>query len=407
MKILLISEETLLPPSYFKIFEGDYIESRHDVTIKYSVQHAKEFLTDTIIEKQKHLDFIIADYTTSKFHKEVDQLTNWLRNTKENYSIRNFKLSAIPFFLMNNDLLINEAYSNSCFTNISNKQTYHNVIVEKPSDFSRIGISNNKLASGLDSWLDDLKSDLDDLDIDSEGKYQLDLKIFEKRSYKLRVLSNEFHRNSKRLDYIWVGNSTNIVEDTGDEILKMLKQYERNPSLRNEKDVHDLLRSNEHLLKGEDYYHSLYEKHFYYNQSRRYVESDFINFKHDYSLAKNEIFEVKLPNERFITKTKIPRILKQAQRYFNQVGKKYNNYFSFEINQEEITKRLKDEGIDTFSLDYSLSLLMGREEYRQENQELINEALLYGQKRVKLITYDNLIDRHQYLHQRVTRFGLN
>lgn len=50
---------------------------------------------------------------------------------------------------------------------------------------------------------------------------------------------------------------------------------------------------------------------------------------------------------------------------------------------------------------------MGREDDREGNQELINKGLIYGQKRVKLITYDNLIDRHQYLHQRVTRFGLN
>ncbi|MFD2556039.1 hypothetical protein [Sphingobacterium tabacisoli] len=406
MKILLISEDSLLPPSYFKMFEGDYIESKNDVTVKYTVDSAKDFLTDIIIERQKHLDFIIIDYNSIQFEKEINTLTEWLRYTKELYSIKNFKLKAIPLFLMNNDLLISEDFFTQ-FQTQSDAPKYHNGIVEKPNDFSRIGISNNKLASGLDSWLDDLKSDLDDLDIDSEGKYLLDLKIFEKRFYKLRVLSNEFHRNSKRLDYIWVGNSTNIVEATGDDILKMLKQYERNPSLRNEKDVHDLLRSNEHLLKGEDYYHSLYEKHFYYPQNKRYVESDFINFKHDYSLAKDEIFEVKLPNERFITKTKIPRILKQAERYFNQVGKKYNSYFSSEVNKEEIAKRLKDEGIDTFSLDFSLSLLMGREEYRQENQELINKALLYGQKRVKLITYDNLIDRHQYLHQRVTRFGLN
>lgn len=407
MKILLISEQKTLPPSYFKIFEGDYIESRRDVIVKLSAQDAKEFLMNTIIENQKHLDFIIADYSTHKFHEEINRLMIWLRETKENYSIRNFKLCSIPFFLMNNDLLINEKSVFQWMPSTSLQTQLHNGIVIKPDDFSQIGTNNNVLASGLTTWLDDLKSDLDDLDIDSEGKYFLDLKILEKRSYKLRVLSDQFHHNTKRLDYIWVGNSRKIVESTGDEILKMLKQYEGNPSLRNEKEIHKLLRANEHLLKGEDYYRSLYEKHFYYTKRRRYVESDFINFKHDYSLFKDEIFEVKLPNERFITKTKIPRILKQAQRYFNQVGKQYNEYFSSDINMNEITKRLKDEGIDTFSLDFDLSLLMGREEYRQENQELINQAVIYGQKKVKLITYDNLIDRHQYLHQRVTRFGLN
>lgn len=407
MKVLLISEENPLPPSYFRMFEGDYIESKEDITVRHTVNSAKDFLTDTIIAKQKHLDFIIMDYTTTSFQEEINQLADWLRSTKESYSIRNFKLSAIPFFIMNNDMITNEDYYNSWFTSDSKRSNYHNGIVEKPSDYRRIGVSNNILANGLDSWLDKLKSDLDDLDIDSQGKFLLDFKVLERRSYKLRVLSDQFHHNTKRLDYIWVGNSTNIVEATGENILKMLRQYENNRSHRKEKDIHKLLTANAHLLKGEDYYKSLYEKHFYYTKGKKYVESDFINFKHDYSLAKDEIFEVKLPNERFVTKTKIPRILKQAQRYFNQVGNKYNNYFSSEINQEEIAKRLKNEGIDTFSLDFKLSLLMGREDDREGNQELINKGLIYGQKRVKLITYDNLIDRHQYLHQRVTRFGLN
>lgn len=37
-----------------------------------------------------------------------------------------------------------------------------------------------------------------------------------------------------------------------------IDRKEGNPSLRNEKEIHKLLRANEHLLKGEDYYRSLY-----------------------------------------------------------------------------------------------------------------------------------------------------
>ncbi|MCS4165218.1 hypothetical protein [Sphingobacterium sp. BIGb0116] len=203
----------------------------------------------------------------------------------------------------------------------------------------------------------------------------------------------------------WHKSNRNI--HTGDEILKLMKLYERNPTLRNEKGIHDILKQNNHLLKGEDYYKSIYEKQFYTKKGRRYVESDFINFIYEYSLKKNEIYEVKLPNERFITKTGAPRILKSSQKYFDQVGIKYNNYFSSTENYEEMSKRLQQEGISTFSHDFNLSLLMGREEDRKENLDLISKGLVYGNKRVNLITYDNLIDRHQYLHQRVTRFGIN
>lgn len=77
MKILLISEEKRLPPSYFKMFEGDYIESRSDVTIRYTIQSAKEFLTNTIIERQKHLDFIIADYNILVFYLRHHSCFKW------------------------------------------------------------------------------------------------------------------------------------------------------------------------------------------------------------------------------------------------------------------------------------------------------------------------------------------
>lgn len=58
MKILLISEDTRLSPSYFKMFEGDYIESKNDVIVKLSAQDAKEFLMNTIIENQKQFNIM-------------------------------------------------------------------------------------------------------------------------------------------------------------------------------------------------------------------------------------------------------------------------------------------------------------------------------------------------------------
>ncbi|WP_286897654.1 MULTISPECIES: hypothetical protein [Sphingobacterium] len=409
MKILLISENTNLSPSYFKMFEGVYIENKQDVIIRYDVESAKDFLTNTVIEHQKHIDFIIADYSARDFKSKVNELAEWLRHSQKTYSTRNFQFASLPFFVMNNSSLINQNYEQlfGFGREPLDEMKYYDGIIFKPDNFERIGIYNNSLSSGLDNWLDLLKSDLDHLDIDHTNKYKLDPRILNSRSFKLRVLSTSFQLNINRLDYIWANNDEKILASAGDEILKLMKLYERNPTLRNEKGIHDILKQNNHILKGEDYYKSIYEKQFYTKQGKKYVESDFINFIYEYSLKKNEIYEVKLPNERFITKTGVPRILKSSQKYFDQVGIKYNNYFSSTENYEEMSKRLQQEGISTFSHDFNLSLLMGREEDRKENLDLISKGLVYGNKRVNLITYDNLIDRHQYLHQRVTRFGIN
>src|SRR5690606_2079259 len=102
-------------------------------------------------------------------------------------------------------------------------------MVYKSPDYETIGVTGNNLAIGLDAWLDKLSSDLDDLDIDHQGKYSLDLKIFNARSHKLRVLHENFRLNANRLDYLWVGKKDTILEQTGEEILKVLQQYERDP----------------------------------------------------------------------------------------------------------------------------------------------------------------------------------
>ena len=110
MKILLISENTNLSPSYFKMFEGDYIENKQDVIIRYDVESAKDFLTNTVIEHQKHIDFIIADYSARDFKSKVNELAEWLRHSQKTYSTRNFQFASLPFFVMNNSSLINQNY---------------------------------------------------------------------------------------------------------------------------------------------------------------------------------------------------------------------------------------------------------------------------------------------------------
>jgi len=86
------------------MYIGEYIEHESDVTIKYSTCDAKTFIEKELIENQKHIDFVIADYTTGTFNQSYTELAQWIRSSTSSYSGKNFQLFSLPLFLMNNML---------------------------------------------------------------------------------------------------------------------------------------------------------------------------------------------------------------------------------------------------------------------------------------------------------------
>ncbi|MBB6108696.1 hypothetical protein SAMN05421821_10269 [Mucilaginibacter lappiensis] len=403
MKFLLISEATIDIEQYLKMYMGDYIEHESDVLIRYNIEDAKTVIVRELIENQKHFDFIIADFSTDQFYQDYMVLTQWIREWHYTYSDYNFKLSAIPIFLMNNAMDMARHFYSTLEEQIEN---IFDGIVYKPDDHKRIGTSNNALAKGIDRWLDKLKSDIDDLDLDANSDFtDLNIRIFNARVYKLRVLASSFIENKKPLDYLWVGNNLQIIESTGDSLIKLLKTYNQNPSLRNEKQIHEFLKKYHHLLKSENFYKSIYEQHFYHQNSMKYEEVDFLNIAHKYSLNKHEFFEVKLPNQRFFSKKNLD-VLKPAQKYFHQIGTKYVNYFSNQTNLTEVQVRANTHDVTITNLDFQYSLLMGRDEDKQQNLYGLNAFTSTLKGNVRLLTYDDLLKRHHYLHLRVTRFGI-
>lgn len=405
MKILLISENSIEIQQYIKLYEGDYVESVDDIHIKFSIADAKTFVETFLINAKKHIDFVIADFNTDSFYNEFVELTSWFRESSTTYSQGNFQLRSIPVFLMNNMLGYERLHYEQIDYEIDN---VFDGLVFKPEDYKRIGVGNNSLANGLKRWLDKLASDLDDLDMNhSEDLSKLNVKIFRAMAHKLRVLSPDFDRQKKSLDYTWIGNKKQIIESTGDDYAKLLKTYSQNPSLRNEKQIHQFLIKYNHLLKSEDFHKSIYEQHFYYNApyKRRYVEVDFLNITHSYSLQSHQHFEVKLPNQRFFSKTD-GELLSVAKRYLQQIGNKYGQYFSSQDNLVEITKRLANHQVTIESLNFQYALLMGRDEDRQQNIAGLNIYISRLSQNANLLTYDDLLKRHQYLHQRITQFGI-
>ena len=213
MKFLLISEMTIDIEQYLKMYIGEYIEHETDVIIRYSITDARTVIETELIENQKHLDFIIADFTSDTFSQSYTELAQWLKDSVFTYSDKNFRLSALPLFLMNNML----GYERQHYEHVD--ELIENVfdgLVYKPENHKRIGTTNNPLAKGMDRWLDRLKSDIDDLDLDSSSDFtKMNMRIFNARAYKLRVLSEVFYEIKSRWTIYGLVTSAN-VESTAD-----------------------------------------------------------------------------------------------------------------------------------------------------------------------------------------------
>lgn len=404
MKFLLISEFEVNIEQYHKMYLDDYIEHPDDIIVMTSFIDAKEFVQNILIRDQKHIDFIIIDFSNDTFYTGSVEFAQWIRSSSQEYSDSNFKVKSLPLFIMNNRLLLDRLF----YEHINNQiDKLFDGLVPKPDLNKKIGLYNNPLAKGLDRWLDGLQSDFDNLDLGGSSDIpNMDMRIFSARDYKLKILSPVFFKKKTPMDYIWAGNKLNIIEATADSLVKLLKTYKQNPSLRNEKQIHVFLKTYNHLLKGEDYYDFIYEQHFYHNQSKSYEEVDLINLAKQYSVKKHELFEVKLPNQRFLYKDG-SKVLKIAQKYINQVGVKYYNFFSASRNFEEIKNKFQQHNVKIDHQSFQYSLLMGNDEDKEQNSSVIKEYFAKMVSHVKLLTYDDLLKRHHYLHLRVTRFGVN
>jgi len=148
MKFLLISEAIIDIEQYLKMYLGDYIDNESDVIIKQTVSNAKIFVERSLIENQKHIDFIIADFYSDHFYQKYIYLAQWLRESNYTYSNKNFKLSALPLFIMNN--LLGHKRQHDKHEDVLIDKVFDGLLY-KPNDNTRIGVTNNPLANGIDN----------------------------------------------------------------------------------------------------------------------------------------------------------------------------------------------------------------------------------------------------------------
>ncbi len=388
MTILFISNNTKFTrDEALKTFEP-YTEN-NDFHHYYSLSKAKDFLLKNLITKNKHLDFIVADWNFAG--RNSKELLNWLRNSTSIYSSSNFQIKSLPF------LLIEDKQNQSATIS----DGFDGVIENFPNNTRDLKF---KIGYCIKDWRTNIADDLELIGLDP--KTQLSYSGHRKSFisyYKLKVLSREFvDEKSKLSNYIWTNPNTNHLEESNYAFEKKMKLNRNRPSKYLEKEFHDFFNENPTFIKGENFETPLYEKHLYINKSRKYNEPDFINKPLDHAIRNPEIFEVKRHTQRIIWKNK-DKLLSHAKKSFKQVIR-YKNYFETPniYHQSQIEKYL-----GRIYKNYEYTLLLGSSEEKRFNQDLIEELKAdFNFDEINLVTYDELLKKHIRLCDRLSEMNI-
>ena len=387
---ILLSTDQAFDDIYFLKYSNYAL--REDIIV-VAYDNIKLEIQNRLLEKQEHFDLLIFDVEKEIDFKAADAILTYIRTASNHYTYsgRNFKLNYIPVVFIYKEYMLQRN------GDISLSDHHYNIeyINEK-----RIELYNTGVSSAIDTWLNYLASDLDALDLNTQFNFdKTNSRLNEERINDCKVLSQEFLKVRSSLQYNWIGNKLNLIEEGADSLYKLVKEHEKNSTLRNEKQIHVELKANKGFLLEEKYKYSIYEKHLYYSASRRYIEIDFINVNYSYHNIPIELFEVKLPNHSFVSKKGI--LYNSTTKYLNQIGKKYQEYFSNVTNHSYI----KDQ-LNVNAVPFSLSLLIGRKADLEESKYVLNKSLADFNQFINIQSFDDLFDKYDFVFKRIKRFHI-
>lgn len=393
MKVLYISNRPFInKQEAFKWFQF-YCEKQDDLYLYNTLDSAIVFLTNMVIEKKKHLDFIITDWNFN--FQKANTFLRWLKDSNETYSADNFLFRSIPI------LLIEDTTYQSFFIS----DGFDGVVESFPDNNRKLRYA---VKNAIRTWRYSLATDLDliGLDPQTQKNYPSHRSNFYSY-YKLKVLSRQFVDNkSKRLNYIWTNVEINPLNDSNDAYQNKMIRTLRNPPKYLEKEFHEFFRANPTFIKGEDFLATskdmLYEKHLFKNGTRKYDEPDFINKPYEYALRFPEVFEIKRQSQKLL-RYQQEKFISKAKKSFEQV-KRYKTYMTSDDTRNQYYIKYY---LGELYSSYEYTLLMGSNEEKQEHEDLIERLKSdFDFEDINLLTYEELLERHINLCNRLDEFNI-
>ncbi|WP_071891180.1 DUF4263 domain-containing protein [Hymenobacter sp. PAMC 26628] len=345
----------------------------------YSYDKAEEFLTNNVVRNNLPLDLVITEDNIDK-EKATDFLQRITRDTSRTYSNLDFNFYNIPIILIIDQGDHTDAYSKYKFSDVLEDTTIEN-----------FGTYLKHFISSAKTWRKQVLDELDNLGVKfNSGNIDYSYYFSSDRKSKVdtNILTKNFKSFPRKLNYDWLILNEKQIELGIDRYIKELKRATRlDKKDKEEKEFHNIFNDNSFLIKRDNYNNHWYEAKLHYNK-KNFYEPDYSlspNFSH---LTDLSILEVKLPNERFIKKTKFhPDPYSSLMSYIFQV----NDYKDY-IESEEYQKKLNQVfGFIPTKVEYNL--LIGRSADKASNIYNLNKRMRQmGALHINLLTYDELLD---------------
>ena len=300
-------------------------------------------------------------------------------DNERTYSNLDFQFHSVP---------INLIAASGENTNAFLKEPFFKVL--ENVDFNNLHLYIPEFSSSVKIWRKGVLDEMDNLGIrynSGEVDYSYYFSTERKKNVNTKILSENFKKFPRILNYDWLKNNDRKIEIAIDLFVKELKKATRLNRKRAEKKFHKLFNKFPFFLKRDNYSNYWHEPRFYYND-KEYYEPDFglkPNFNQKTDLS---ILEIKLPNEGFIKKTKFHR--KPYSTIIDHIFQ-VNDYKEYLESDEYLSNIKKVFGFVPESIDYNI--LIGRLDDKMADLSVFNKRLRQiNSTHINFVSYDELLE---------------
>lgn len=345
-----------------------------------------EYIKDTVIANQLHIDLIITEYYS--YGIPVPEIIDFIRSSDATYSDNNFKLSSIPILI---------------YTRQNPQIDYKNLKVNLTLDKGHRDHRSRLVKNAKTLVVDWRRKIYDDLELLGVGvDYNFDRinmgYAVTVKSDNTFILSKSFLIKQKRLPYLWLKADFFEQEKSLNDLEKLINQYleyprEKLQRYQWEEQFQQFFKLHPEFLFEKNYNRYWSQPKLKIGDTKRSYKPDFIKEPRiGMELSKNwEIVDLKLPLMEFMQQTSFhPTFTAKFLKCLKQI-KDYKTYFMNDQNKTNIEEVLKFHPKHP-----KLTLLVGKRNTLYNQQDLLHQNLNeLNFADVSLMAYDEIVDRQK------------
>ena len=395
MRILIICNNKQEEEKIKNILTKNNIACTENLIFEYSFENANWVIQKHLVFGNGHIDLLIITNNVP-FENGKQHLVDQIRWSHQEYSNSNFKLCSLPIIYYGSDIRTTDfiRYGYNALVAASMNDDHSSLLKSIRSVVQKFRCSLFDDLELLRIHYSDLQAGLS---VDFDPYYMLriqpDPEYWESKTV---ILSKQFIKKPKRLNYDWLKKNSSLIEYSIDRYTTILKSVDKYDRKNSEKSIfHQLFNECPWLLQMDLYKTPIYEPALM-KSKMTYEEPDYVLPSGLPGLIANNITEVKLPTLELLHKRRRKPGLKMvAHDAFGQLAE-YKRYVSKNRGKKHLQQLVVNKGRTSFTL------LASNEEEKSKNSNRLKELLDDHYKNLKLITHqEKLQEAIDYFERKV------